>query len=492
MKKSILFGTLAVAIVVGCTNEMLDTSYESVQKEAQLKGDNSMVFSAYVGRGMGMTRGGNAKGGDFFVGTGYAYFDASQLTYECYRKAFGVFAYYTQGNTFSASGSGQGMYADTPSDYVMNMESSSDHYDRWTGDGSSDVLWYKTTKPLDNVQLYYNASSSPTWSTKFMTHSYYYEPAQAYWPAKKFESSNCMTFMAYYPHVNTEDPDYYSSSPKLNAEHNLRLINNYYNTPALDYRVANYDEKVLGGQVLDLMAAKPFVTNFDNSNPEVQLQFKHLLAAVSVKLIFDDQTESKGTIDSPELFFTNAVIQGANNNDKVTKETKFRKRGLFDLYRGKWMFGKDFEPLNLLEESWLLRSNGFITLKNDAAYPLLYADGSESSPFAASDCLDASFPFAVSSTDHLSDDDKLESDRYMFIIPNSNQKKLLVRLNYIIKSGSSMENVDLDEYLDLKIEPGKVYQILLRLKRDKLKINATVNNWDLVSHYSLGTNGLDI
>lgn len=47
---------VAGAIVVGCADEMLDTSYESVLKEAQLKGDHPLVFNAYVGNGMANTR----------------------------------------------------------------------------------------------------------------------------------------------------------------------------------------------------------------------------------------------------------------------------------------------------------------------------------------------------------------------------------------------------------------------------------------------------
>ncbi|MBQ7553560.1 MAG: fimbrillin family protein [Bacteroidaceae bacterium] len=287
MKKRLLLIAVAGAIVVGCADEMLDTSYESVLKEAQLKGDHPLIFNAYVGDGMANTRA-TVASGDLIENA--ASMNGDNLYNAALSKAAGVFAYYHFGNNWDIN-TGEAMWNSTlTSDYT-------------TFDYPTNLSFKPMTKILDNEQI---RASENKYSVYLLgANGDEFNEATVYWPTPRSGTSEYVTFFAYYPHVNPQNSSYNDS--------NLKLIDGGDGGfPALDYQVATHDNLF---QSLDLMAAVPVVDkniNEDsNTSDPVELNFKHLLAAVSVKIKYS------GSTPSPELLFTKAEIQGAKQDGVV-------------------------------------------------------------------------------------------------------------------------------------------------------------------------------
>ncbi|MBQ7553561.1 MAG: hypothetical protein IJT46_04285 [Bacteroidaceae bacterium] len=146
----------------------------------------------------------------------------------------------------------------------------------------------------------------------------------------------------------------------------------------------------------------------------------------------------------------------------------FRKRGVFSLATGQWILNTSFEPLNLLGNTWLTRHSGFFQM-SEGYYPLFTDPTTNNLPTVETSAFDTS---GFNS-----------NDNYMLIIPNALQKSLAVNLSYVIKNGSSYENVDISKTIEnLKIEPGKYYQILLTLDRKELQFSVSIDgDWEAYS-----------
>jgi len=451
MKKTILFIAVAVAVVIGCTNELMDTSYESVMKEALNKGDHPLVFNAYVGSGMAQTRA-TVASEDLITAASMFTSDRIKINgtdIEALTKCPGVFAYYTGSDQMNIGS--VGIFENSTSGYTAASDQ--------TYHNGAD---YKQTKFLDNVQLQLASSGSSNFET-YLKDGSGYSQKNVYWPTKSIDSSTSeyMSFFAYYPHVNTSASDY--------EESNLKLIDGGdHGLPALDYEVATAGDNFPS---IDLMAAAPLVDQEIStaSSNAINLNLKHLLAAVTVHIKWDGPTDVSET---PELFFTRAEMLGANNSGDVTEETMFRKRGIFSFYTGSWHFSQYFEPLNLLGCTALTETYLPITLATSGQHPLFMHGSSFASE--VSDFSDFTTSYA--------------DDNYMLIIPNSYQEALKVNLNYKMKNGSYFENVDISKTLDLRIEPGKYYQILLKINKAKMTFEVTVENWGT----STSTNPLEI
>ena len=439
MKKTILFIAVAVAVVIGCTNELMDTSYESVMKEALNKGEHPLVFNAYVGSGMAQTRATVASEDLITAASMFSSDPIENNNGNIYAltKCPGVFAYYTGSNQMNISSGG--IFNNSTSGYTADNDQTYHTY-----------ADYKQTKFLDNVQLQLASSGSPNFET-YLKDGNGYSQKNVYWPTKLIDnSSEYMSFFAYYPHVNTLASDY--------EESNLKLIDGGdHGLPALDYEVATAGDNFPS---IDLMAAEPIVDQEISaaSSNAINLNLKHLLAAVTVHIKWDGPTDVSET---PELFFTRAEMLGAKNSGEVTEETMFRKRGIFSFYTGCWHFSQYFEPLNLLGCTALTEATMPITLATSGQHPLFMHGSSYASE--VSDFSDFTTNYA--------------DDNYMLIIPNGNQEALKVNLNYKMKNGSYFENVDISKTLDLRIEPGKYYQILLKISKTKMTFEVTVDNW---------------
>lgn len=438
MKKTILFIAVAVAVVIGCTNELMDTSYESVMKEALNKGDHPLVFNAYVGSGMAQTR---ATVASEDLITAASMFTSDHIgNIEALTKCPGVFAYYTGSDQMNIS-SGVGIFNNSPSGYTAGKD---EPYHTYAD--------YKQTKFLDNVQLQLVSSGSSDFET-YLKDGSSYSQKNVYWPTKSTDNSTSeyMSFFAYYPHVNTLASNY--------EESNLKLIDGGdHGLPALDYEVATAGDNFPS---IDLMAAEPIVDQEIStaSSSPISLNLKHLLAAVTVHIKWDGPTDVSET---PELYFTRAEMLGANNSGEVTEETMFRKRGIFSFYTCSWHFYQYFEPLNLLGSTSLTETILPITLETSGQHPLFMHGSSYAG--AVSDFSDFTTNYA--------------DDNYMLIIPNDKQEALKVNLNYKMKNGSYFENVDISKTLDLRIEPGKYYQILLKISKTKMTFEVNVENWE--------------
>ncbi|MBR1543036.1 MAG: fimbrillin family protein [Bacteroidaceae bacterium] len=460
MKKRLLLIAVAGAIVVGCADEMLDTSYESVLKEAQLKGDHPLVFNAYVGNGMANTRAyalqGSGSNGIVLSPTDMDGNDISNIGNYLYQQAAGVFAYYTGSRTITTGSSGNNLFSGSGSNY---MTSSLERVDI----GQPNFL--------DNMSLYYRNSE---WKTAVKTRSSgSTDEVTLYWPTKRLDSSTSeyVTFFAYYPYVYRESGSY--NDPKLA---NLHIIaEGQTGAPMLDYQVAYGSSGENSFRNLDLMAAEPVLNRaIATSSPNpVDLRFKHLLAAVSVKVKYEVSNNSNystsGYSESPEIFFYKTEMQGANEYGSIELDTQFTKRGLFNLATGRW-YTNGFETLNLLGDTWLTKTST-VKFSNGNRYSLFYPTSSNTQPSGSS-----SQDFSVTNPSDFKNSP--DDDNYMLIIPNYNQKKLKVNLGYSIKNGSSFENVDISKDIDLKIEPGKIYQILLTIKKDVLNFDVHVDPWN--------------
>lgn len=459
MKKTILFVALAVAIVIGCTTEVLDTSYESVLSEALTKGDHPMALNAYVGNGMMQTRStleaessGNTDR-NTVVNKDESRMDGVNMSsYSLISRSAGVFAYY--------SGTAQ-VDNVTYTDNFYNTSSSS--YSYTTNDRLSSDEYYESdviSKYLNNAQLYYSNSD---WKTKLLSGGGAdWTDAQVYWPTLTNTNSSgsgdeYMTFFAYYPHVNTYSNEYGKYGEKNNLFVETAGELGY---PMLDYTVATAIDNYPS---LDLMVAKPVVNQKIQDYSKVDFEFKHLLAAVSVNLQYkEDNTSSSSSSSSPYIFFTRASMQGVSSSGEVSEDSQFRKRGVFSMAKGQWIHRNDFEPLDLLAYSWLTQTDKF-NLEVGKYYPL-FDDGKPSTGNSSLTVDDASLS-------------RPGGDKFMFIIPNDKQEKLKVNLGYTIISDGFSENVDLSKEIDLQFKPGYIYQINLVIDKKKLEFNVEVNDW---------------
>lgn len=444
MKKRLLLIAVAGAIVVGCADEMLDTSYESVLKEAQLKGDHPLVFNAYVGNGMANTRASQLFGDEVLTKAS----DMNGSSFGAgFTKAAGVFGYYTGTNQPSISYGG--IYSGSDNYSASSMDQLNGGNARI---GQANFLY--------NTKLYYDTGGN-NWKTQVYIYNDWNEKT-LYWPTRRNQSTNeYVTFFAYYPHVDT-----YKSSYNDPKKVNLHITaEGQTNIPMLDYQVAcgPYTDNEFHN--LDLMAAVPVINQNLESSPTnpVDLNFKHLLAAVSIKINYEDNVSASGSSE-PEIIFHKAEMQGANDSGEITEQTKFTKRGLFNLATGKW-YTLGFEPLNLLGDTWLTQNGGGPhTFNRGKYYTLLYDNKLESST-----------PFITLDSSSISN---INDDHYMLIIPNSDQQKLKVNLSYSLRNGSYFENVDVSKVIDHQIKPGYMYQILLTIKKNQLVFNVTVDPWN--------------
>ena len=445
MKKRLLLIAVAGAIVVGCADEMLDTSYESVLKEAQLKGDHPLVFNAYVGNGMANTRASQLF--DYEVLTKASDMDETSLGAGI-TKAAGVFGYYTGTNQPSISSGG--IYSGSTNYSASDMSRLNDGNNARIGQANF----------LYNTKLYRDTGDN-NWKTKVYELNRW-EPRTLYWPTKRHDQNTTeyVTFFAYYPHVDT-----YSSSYNDPEKVNLHITaEGQTNIPMLDYQVACGPNTDNYFRNLDLMAAVPVINQNLESSPtsQVDLNFKHLLAAVSIKINYEDNVSASGSSE-PQIIFHKAEMQGAHEDGSISELSKFTKRGLFNLATGKW-YTRGFEPLNLLGDTWLTENGGGPhTFNRGKYYTLLYDNKLESST-----------PFITLDSNSLS---SINNDHYMLIIPNSDQKKLKVNLTYSIRNGSYFENVDVSKVIDQQIKPGYMYQILLTIKKNQLVFNVNVEDW---------------
>lgn len=444
MKKSILFIALAAAIVIGCTTEVLDTSYESVLKEAVTKGDHPMVLNAYVGNGMMQTRTTlTCSPNTTLITSSTSPIDGYEPSYQynLIHRSAGVFAYYSGNQQINYVESSNNFYSGSPTTYT-------------TGYGLSDNEYYESSKIiskyLNNAQLYYESS----WKTKLASSSSWVD-SQVYWPTltTTTSSSDYMTFFAYYPHVDTYSEYYGKKDNNLNLRVETAGALGY---PMLDYTVATANDELPS---LDLMVAKPVVNQRIQDYNTVNFEFKHLLAAVSVNLQYKDDNTSSS--NSPNIFFTRASMQGVNQNGTASEDAKFRKRGVFSMATGQWIHKNKFEPLDLLGYTWLTQTSTF-NLTNSEYYPLFDINRAGHSSLDVTDASQFS---------------SFEYDKFMLIIPNDQQEKLKVDLSYTIFNNGFSENVDLSKLIDLQIKPGYIYQINLVIEKKKLNFNVTVNNW---------------
>ena len=447
MKKSILFIALAAAIVIGCTTEMLDTSYENILKEAQLKGENPVVFGAYAGNEYGQTR---------------ANFTTSQT--QLFNGSFsngdeiGVFAYYT--------GS-----MDLNTDFSSSWPKTRD-IDSWGETG-----WFASRNRnyspqyfmpnfMYNQNLVYNSSSNWT-----------YSPTK-YWPQE-----GKVSFFAYYPYQNTSN---WSSSKRLNI-----IRKDYNGTPFLEYYVLSADVHS-DLDPIDLMAAEPVLNkqfdktyDWNSSNNTVEFKMKHLLAAMSVKLL----VKSNGSWDNNlRIHINNAVLRGNGSSSSFsnspTPNEQFKKGGRYDLAHGCWYTG-EYEPLNLMGNVPFLL-DGFQSSYNARLYKL-YSPNFDSSNFDSSNYTSSTNYFESSFSE------SWKKDGYLTIIPLENRvdnRYLALILDYNISvrdgallQGQFVENKHIEKVIEIPggIQPGKYYQILLELDLNAVNIKATVEsgNWEL-------------
>jgi hypothetical protein len=276
-----------------------------------------------------------------------------------------------------------------------------------------------------------------------------------------------MSFFAYYPHVNPYVDAY------VGDENPLRIIaKGQSGAPILNYKVGGYATEDHLDQY-DLMAAKP-VLDVDQSNGTINLAFEHLLTAVSVKIQYTSSGASSGD-PSPEFNFYRAGLFGASDYDsstglgKVTEDTQFKKQGLFNLATGKW-FTRGYADFNLLGNTWLLQAED-IQFATDAYYSL-FSSANQSSYGSSSS-------WGITDGNYFKNgESNIDTDKYLLLIPNSNQDALNVRLGFYIDYGGYKENVDIEKYIDTgNFKPGYIYQVLLTLDLETMNIECSVNNW---------------
>jgi hypothetical protein len=494
MKKTYLFVAAVAAVAIGCTNEMLDTSYENAISEARLKGEHPLVFNAYVGNSMRQTRTvleneQYATDNDHVEAEFYTYYDyssGSSVPFEAIQDAYGIFAYVYRGTEdmndyFPAYYSGSG-----------EVYSSSEWY--------TDVITSPSTKAITPNFMYnsmifgshnylydYNETEGGYYDT---SNGANYKELTMYWPTADYSNSEApkISFFAYYPHVNPYHPDYNSPRNSLHISSEAQS-----GAPILDYKVATYADDLIP---IDLMVAAPVLDKTydtaDGADNNISLNFGHLLSAVHVNLHYKSDNSS-GT--EPTFYFTKLSLQGADGSGKVTPKSMFRNRGRFNMGQGGWNC-TGYDPLDLLSSSWLLNAkhddggsyvDGFVPNNADTWYSLFGSNplgpNESSSPnpnyYETSDWTDG--------TGYNEEMLKQSDDQhgFMFIIPNYDAKTLLLDLAYTVDyGGGKIENIEVQKLIDNntsgpEFEPGKVYYLTIEIEKKSMTFSCDINihNW---------------
>jgi hypothetical protein len=296
-----------------------------------------------------------------------------------------------------------------------------------------------------------------------------------YWPGMG-NSDDKVSFFAYWPRVDMSSSDYSKTLLDPSNEIPVRLTSRGQNgDPILTYRVSTVSDQNL--KSYDLMAARPILNAYYDASGitsgQVSFDFIHLLSAVSVHVQWTDGTSGGSSSNSPKLFIYKAGLTGLTSSDLSTEKSQFRKQGLFNLRMGTW-YCMDYEALNLLGDiPWLLNSNFSSSGLESSKHYALY-----SSSLNALNGWQSSLSSAFNG-----DGTGINDDKYLLIIPNSKQKKLLLELGYnmLDNSGNVIDTVDESKVIDLDIKPGYVYQILLTLSKKKITYNVNVVNWAMES-----------
>lgn len=490
-----MFVAAVAAVAIGCTNEMLDTSYENAISEARLKGEHPLVFNAYVGNSMRQTRT-VLKEGQYATSNAqtnanfYTYYDSSSDSYVpcgAIQNAYGIFAYVYQG----LDDNNEELTMD---DYFPVKTAGSDVY--------SHSEWY-TEEPFPSTKaitpnFMYNTM---IFSTSNYLYAYnedeggYYDPSDSenykgvtmYWPTADYSMSEApkISFFAYYPHVNPYHPDYNSSRNSLHISSEAQS-----GAPILDYKVATYADSLIP---IDLMAAVPVLDKkySESGDNTIELNFGHLLSAVHVNLHY--KSDISGT--QPTFYFTKLSLQGADASGKVTPKSMFRNRGRFDMAQGGW-YCTGYDPLDLLSNSWLLNAKhddgtstgnyvaGFVPRGNDYWYSLfgsypLGPDKSDPDPnyYETSYWTDETYTESML-------DGSTDQHGFMFIIPNYYAQTLLLDLAYTVDwGGGKIENIEVQKVIDNdggpELQPGKVYYFTIEIEKKSMTFNCDINihNW---------------
>ena len=507
MKKRFLFIAVAAAVAIGCTNELLDTSYDNV-KTGKQKG---LVFNAYVGNGMQTTRSvysnsssntfifdaNNADGShweghygssDWRVASkgfgilGYTYYSS---TNDAFADYYGINVYNSSSETFktyygtTSPISGNSMY-----DYT-GYSSSSNQY---TTDGR---FWYKSSyTPTESITpnflynpmlAYTNVYSSSNIYTLWdynMEDDEYNSSRIVYLPTRKVSETRDLygSFFAYYPHVNTNSPEYNSDKNPLHI-----ISREQSGAPYLDFEVPTYNNNLV---VYDLMAATPVIDQLLEDGTNIDLHFKHLLAAVYVNVKYTPSSYSSSSTE-PTFNFYKLSLQGAYDENydpysssytpkvEVSEKSMFRKHGKFNLATGQW-FTKGYEVLDLLGSCWLTKAKDFQFNSSYDYYSLFGNDPSEDYgtnwyPQSTSDIYGTSNEF----------------DHFMLIIPNSYQNTLRFEYDYTMTQGAYTETVSDYKDIPLPIEPGKMYYLTMNISKEAITFSYAVDDWEVYSSSSI-------
>lgn len=498
MKKIYLFVAAVAAVAIGCTNEMLDTSYENAISEARLKGEHPLVFNAYVGNSMRQTRTvleneQYATDKDQVNNGFYKYHDyssSSDVPFEAIQNAYGIFAY-----VYNGEDNGEEVTMD---DYfpVAYPENSDDVYasSHWISDITSTSkkaitpnFMYNTMIGSENKLYAYNEDEGGYYDP---SDSENYKEVTMYWPTADYSMSEAprISFFAYYPHVNPYHPDYNSSRNPLHISSEAQS-----GAPILDYKVATYADDLIP---IDLMVAVPVLDKkydtADGADNSISLNFGHLLSAVHVNLHY--KSDISGT--QPTFYFTKLSLQGADDKGKVTSKSMFRNRGRFNMAQGGWNC-TGYDPLDLLSSSWLLNAkhddggsnvDGFVPSNGDTWYSLFGSNPlgpNESDPnpnyYMTSTWMDN--PYTDTDTKTMLNQ-STNQNGFMFIIPNHNAQKLLLDLAYTVDyGGGKFENIEVQKVIDNnggpEFMPGKVYYFTIEIEKKSMTFDCDINihNW---------------
>ncbi len=494
MKKTYLFVAAVAAVAIGCTNEMLDTSYENAISEARLKGEHPLVFNAYVGNSMRQTRTvleneQYATENDHTSAKFYTYYDydaSSRVPFEAIQDAFGIFAYVYKGSGV------------TMKDYfpVAYYENSGDVYthSKWTSDITSPSTKAITPNFMYNTMIFSSGNYLYAYNE---TEGGYYDPENTenykevtmYWPTADYSNSDetpKISFFAYYPHVNPYHPDYNSPRNSLHISSEAQS-----GAPILDYKVATYADDLIP---IDLLAAVPVLDKTYNTDEgadnSISLNFGHLLSAVYVNLHY--KSDISGT--QPTFYFTKLSLQGADDKGKVTSKSMFRNRGRFNMAQGGWNC-TGYDPLDLLSSSWLLNAkhddggsnvDGFVPSNGDTWYSLFGSNPlgpNESDPnpnyYMTSTWMDN--PYTDTDTKTMLNQ-STNQNGFMFIIPNYDAATLLLDLAYTVDyGGGKIENIEVQKVIDNnsgsspELEPGKVYYFTIEIEKKSITFSCDIN-----------------
>ena len=454
MKKKLLFFAVAAAVAIGCTNELLDTSYEDLKNGAQLNGKNPVVFGTYVGNGLTQTRAMINDVADLQTAT----------------EGFGVFAYYTGTRKYPDDfvGSDKGIFDYSNNNYSTTFIGSSSNpyfYSFLTSDHPTNFQ----PNFMYNQQVKYSSTESE-WT---------YSPVK-YWP-ENYESSTAsnnayVSFFAYYPY---QESNFTSSADQILRFSRLEQTGDpvlYYNP---FFKSSGDVDSYQIDDHIDLMVAEPVLNKafdkskaWDATDNTVKFNFKHILSAVSVKLRIVNNGPTNSDVF---IHFDKAILTGYSNDNPFSSSSVYdvlRKSGRFNMATGMWdTQGSDaLNFMDYLKYGW---SSGSFSIDMSGKEQVLYSFKEVSSSFTST--------FNSSSFD--------ENDHYMMIIPNYNMQSLGALIEYTVTVPDSKElggqvvtKQKVQKVVELNFEPGKYYQILLTLDLNAVKLDADVaSGWEAVS-----------